>query len=97
MANQYEEAGWHWRNSMKPVRFFNLDGRAGFFVVVFIIHARLYTLCLLLTVFFVLWLLERRGLSFPAALRSIRVWMVGPYRPGLMRLRRAKMKDTGST
>ena len=39
---------WHWRNSMKPVRFFNFDGRAGFFLVLFIVHARLSTLILLI-------------------------------------------------
>ena len=30
---------WHWRNTMKPVRFFNFDGRAGFFLVLFIVRA----------------------------------------------------------
>ena len=70
MANQVQES-WHWRNSMKTVRFFIFDARAGFFVVLVVIHARLWTLLLAITVMTVFWLFERKSLSFPAALRAI--------------------------
>lgn len=95
MANQVQES-WHWRNSMKTVRFFIFDARAGFFVVLVVIHARLWTLLLAITVMTVFWLFERKSLTFPAALRAIRVWLIGPKRPGWIWTRRRKLIDTGS-
>lgn len=91
-----EQQGWHWRNTMKIVRFFNFDARAGFFVVLLLVHARLWTLGLLITVLMVFWILERKGLTFMAALRSLRVWVLGPYRPAWIWTRRRKLRDTGS-
>ena len=64
---------WHWRNTQKTVRFFIFDARAGFFVVLVLVHARLWTLSLAIIVMTIFYLLERRSLSFPAALRAIRV------------------------
>jgi intracellular multiplication protein IcmT len=87
---------WHWRNTQKTVRFFIFDARAGFFVVLVLVHARLWTLCLAIFVMTIFWLLERRNLSFPAALRAIRVWFIGPRRPGWIWTRRRRLLDTGS-
>ncbi|MEZ0260128.1 MAG: IcmT/TraK family protein [Alphaproteobacteria bacterium] len=87
---------WHWRNTMKTVRFFIFDARAGFFVVLVLVHARLWTLCLMLLIMAFFWLLERKQLTFPAALRAIRVWFIGPKRPGWIWHRRRKLDDTGS-
>ena len=95
MAKQIPE-NWHWRNSMKPVRFFNFDGRAGFFLVLFIVHMRVSTLVLLVVVFSYFHILERKGLSFPAALRATRVWFIGPYRPAWIFTRRRNLHDSGS-
>jgi len=88
---------WHWRNTMKPVRFFIFDGRAGFFLVLFIVHARLSTLAMLVVVFGYFYILERKGLSFAAALRATRVWLIGPNRPAWIFTRKRKLLDTGST
>lgn len=97
MAKQEEEVQtWHWRNTMKPVRFFMFDARAGLFVLLLLVHARLWTLYLLITVLVVFNLLERKGLSFSAALRGLRLWLTGPYRPGWVKSRRRKLLDTGS-
>lgn len=87
---------WHWRNSMKPVRFFQFDARAGFFVVLVLVHARLWTLMLMLSILIFFWILERKGLSFSAALRSFRFWLVGAYRPAWIWTRRRRLRDTGS-
>jgi intracellular multiplication protein IcmT len=87
---------WHWRNTMKTVRFFHFDARAGFFVVLVLVHARLWTFVMMLTVMTVFWLLERKGLSFPSALRSLRVWLIGKNRPAWIWTRRRKLTDTGS-
>jgi intracellular multiplication protein IcmT len=89
-------SSWHWRNTMKPVRFFQFDARAGFFVVLVLVHARFWTLGLLILVLVIFWILERKGLSFMAALRAFRMWLVGKYRPAWVYTRRRKMLDTGS-
>jgi intracellular multiplication protein IcmT len=97
MAKEENEAPqWHWRNTMKTVRFFMFDARAGFFVALLLVHARLWTLLLLLIVFAFFSILERRGLSFPSAIRAIRLWITGPKRPGWIWTRRRKLIDTGS-
>jgi len=100
MASAKEEAeegqSWHWRNTMKTVRFFQFDARAGLFVGLLLVHFRLWTLGLLVAVLFIFYALERKGLSFPAALRSLRVWLIGTKRPGWIWTRRKKLIDTGS-
>lgn len=97
MANSEENiVRWHWRNTMKPVRFFQFDARAGFFIILVLVHARLWTLGLMVLVCFIFWVLERKGLSFAAAIRAFRSWLIGPYRPAWIYSRRRKMLDTGS-
>ncbi|MCK4945122.1 MAG: IcmT/TraK family protein [Alphaproteobacteria bacterium] len=96
LENDEDEVGWHWRNTMKPARFFFLDGRAIFFVVLVLVHARLWTIYLLIGVGIVLWILERRGLSFAAALRSVRLWFIGSHRPAWIYSRRRIFLDSGS-
>lgn len=87
---------WHWRNTMKTVRFFKFDARSAFFVVLLMLHFRLWTLILLILVMTIFAILERNGLSFPAALRALRVWIIGPKRPGWIYTRRRKLHDSGS-
>ena len=89
-------SGWHWRNTMKTVRFFTFDARAGLFVALLLVHFRIWTLILLFTMLMVFYLLERKGLSFPDALRALRVWLIGTKRPGWIWTRRRKLQDTGS-
>lgn len=81
---------------MKTVRFFKFDARSAFFVVLLLVHFRLWTFFLLIAVMTVFSMLERRGLSFPAALRALRVWLIGPNRPGWIWTRRRKLHDSGS-
>jgi intracellular multiplication protein IcmT len=96
MADGGEERVWHWRNSMKTVRFFRFDARAGLFVGILLIHFRIWTLLLLISMLFFFLILERKGLSFPAAFRAFRLWIIGPNRPGWIWTRRRKLLDTGS-
>jgi intracellular multiplication protein IcmT len=90
-----ERSNWHWRNSMRPVRFFNLDARAAAPFAVLLFYARPITLFLavVLTLLFVY--LERRGLTFDASLRALRSWLLGQKRPGWASFRRRKMVDFG--
>lgn len=71
----------HWRNSMKPARFFMLDARAAWPVLVMLLHMRIYTMIFALFVMAAFYLLEQRGLSFFSALRAFRVWIVTKKRP----------------
>src|ERR1700722_17769218 len=87
---------WHWRNTMKVTRFFIFDGRAGGFVVLVLVHARLWTLGLCILTMTIFWLFERKALTFPAALRAIRVWFIGKRRPAWIHTRRRRLLDTGS-
>lgn len=91
------EVNWHWRNTMKPVRFFQFDARVGVFILLLLVHFRVWTLCLMIGVFFVFWILERKGLSFAAAIRALRMWFIGKNRPAWIYTRRRKFLDTGSS
>jgi intracellular multiplication protein IcmT len=92
-----EVRNWHWRNTMKPVRFFQFDARSAIFLMLVLVHARLWTLELMIIVMCIFWVLERKGLSYAAALRALRLWFVGNYRPAWIYTRRRKMLDTGSS
>lgn len=85
----------HWRNTARPVRFFNIDYRAGIFLFIFLMHIRMWTFILLIVVFVVLFLLEKRGLTLPLATRRLRVWFLGPVRPALARLHHRSFYDNG--
>ena len=86
---------WHWRNSMKPVRFFALDARSAFFVFVFLMHMRLKTLLLVIVSMILFYILERMGLTFESALRAIRRVLIGDRRPSILWLAKRKMIDNG--
>ena len=71
----------HWRNTQKPARFFALDARAVAALLLFLVHARLWTFVLAIVMMFVFWFLERRGLTFEASLRALRCSVLGSKRP----------------
>jgi intracellular multiplication protein IcmT len=90
-----EKVNWHWRNSMRPVRFFGLDARAAMPFCVLLVYFRPISVffTVLLTIVFVQ--LERKGLVFDAALRAFRSWILGQRRPAWLSLRRRRMVDYG--
>lgn len=85
----------HWRNSMKPARFFMLDARAAWPVLVMLLHMRIYTMIFAVLVMLVFYLLEQRGLSFFSALRAFRVWIVTKKRPNYRSSDMTRMIDFG--
>lgn len=93
--NEIEQANWHWRNTMRSVRFFNLDARAGLMFFILLIYARPVTLFLTVATTLVFRFLEMKGLTFPAALRALRVWIVGERRPAWSSRYTRRMKDFG--
>ncbi len=92
---EHERANWHWRNAMRPVRFFGLDARAAipFFITLFHIRPVTVFFTIVLTMTFVF--LERRGLSFDSSLRAFRKWFLGQKRRAWMAFRRRRMVDFG--
>lgn len=92
---QMERQNWHWRNTMRPARFFNLDARAALPFLVLIFYARTSTLVLTVIITLIFRQFEKRGLEFPAAMRTIRVWLIGQKRYGWLKHKRRTMKDYG--
>lgn len=90
-----EKVNWHWRNTMKPVRFFGIDARAAipFLILIFYFRWITFILAIVSTIIFVA--LEKRGLTFPCALRSLRSWFNGQYRPAWIAVRTRHFKDHG--
>lgn len=92
---EIERANWHWRNTMRPVRFFNLDARAAIPFLFLLVYIRPVSIFLTLVITFVFFFLERRGLTFPAALRAFRVWFLGRVRPAYLSYHHRKDRDFG--
>ena len=90
-----EKKNWHWRNSMRPVRFFNLDARAALPFLLLLVYARPITLIMTVLITVIFRILEMRGLSVPAALRSLRVWFLGDRRPAWYTYAHRKQRDYG--
>jgi intracellular multiplication protein IcmT len=88
-----EKMNWHWRNSMRPVRFFAFDGRAAIPVPILLVHFRWSTLALMIITLLIFRFLEHKGLTFPAALRNLRAWVVGRNRPGMISVEHRKFRD----
>ena len=83
----------HWRNSMKPARFFFMDARAAVPFVFTLLHLRWYTIVMAGITTLIFYLLEQRGMSFDAALRGMRVWFVTRKRPNIKHSDRHRMVD----
>lgn len=73
----------HWRETFKPARFSILDARAGVPLLATLLHLRPWTIMLSGAIIIVFFLLERRGLSLPSAVRAFRAWAIGDARPPL--------------
>ncbi|MCB9990147.1 MAG: type IV secretion protein IcmT [Rhodospirillales bacterium] len=92
---EIEKKNWHWRNTMRPVRFFGLDARAALPFFILLVYARPVTIVLTLLIVIFFYILERFGLTYPAALRSMRSWMVGDRRNALFTYAYRRMRDYG--
>lgn len=68
----------HWRDSARNVRFFIIDYRATFPLLILLFHIRLWTFifAVLATVFFAL--LERWGFTVAVFVRWLRSYIAGP-------------------
>lgn len=95
IENIQEKLNWHWRNSMRPARFFSFDARAALPLPLLIIHPRISTIVLFIAFLIVFRYLERKGLTFPSAVRNFRAWFVGRDRPGWLGVFERRFRDFG--
>lgn len=95
LQNLQDQVNWHWRNTMRPVRFFNFDVKAIIPFCVLIFYARWSSLTIAVLSTLMFWGLEKKGLTVNAALRAFRVMIVGTKRPGLPKFRYRRLKDFG--
>lgn len=87
----------HWRDTMRPIRFFMFDWRAFIPWPIWIFNITSLRLLLLVIAFtLTFWALERRGWTFDVAMRKLRSWLAGPERPAVSPTRPRRLVDTGS-
>jgi intracellular multiplication protein IcmT len=70
----------HWRDSARSARFFMIDARATFAIILFLVHIKLWTgvVVIINSLFFAI--LERYGFTVPIFFRWLRVFFSGPIR-----------------
>ena len=70
----------HWRDSARVPRFFVVDARAAFPLVLFLLHMRLWTfiLAIVFMVFFAM--LERFGFTVQIFVRWVKSFLAGPHK-----------------
>ena len=76
MANFSPSA--HWRDSARAARFFLIDYRAAFPLLLFLLHIRIWTFVAAVITMFFLSLLEHYGFTVTVFLRLLRSALAGP-------------------
>ncbi|MGH1403890.1 MAG: IcmT/TraK family protein [Alphaproteobacteria bacterium] len=95
LENLEAKLNWHWRDTMRTIRFLGFDARVAFLIPVWLVYLRWSTIILSFIVFYIFKMLENKGLTFPAALRSLRCWIIGRARPGNLSVNAHKFRDYG--
>lgn len=95
LENIEAKLNWHWRDSMRTVRFMSFDGRCAWLIPVWLLYLRWSTIIVSFLIFYVFRFLENKGLSFPASLRAFRAWLLGRERPGVLSVDRKRFQDYG--
>jgi len=72
-----------WRNTMLPIRIYIADARALIPMMVVLVHIRLWTFYIALAGIAVFAVLEWLGLTYPAAVRTVRRIIVGRRRSAI--------------
>ncbi len=95
LENIEAKLNWHWRDTMRTIRFMGFDARVAFLIPVWLLYLRWSTIILSVMVFYTFKFLENKGLTFSAAIRALRSWLVGRDRPGIIGLNNHKFIDYG--
>ena len=67
----------HWRDSALVPKFFTIDARAAFFIVIFLMRPNWYTFSIVVTVLVILSLLNYYHISLMASFRLLRGLLTG--------------------
>ena len=73
----------HWRDSARPARFFFVDYRAAFPLLLFLLHIKVWTFIAAVVTMLFLALLERWGFTVTVFLRWLRSTLAGPHKVAL--------------
>ncbi len=95
LENIDAKLNWHWRDTMRTIRFFHFDARVAFLVPMWLLYLRISTIIISFVVFYIFHFLENRGLTFPSAIRAFRTWLIGRSRPSVTGLSKRKFIDYG--
>lgn len=96
LENLEAKMNWHWRDTMRTIRFLGFDARVAFLVPVWLVYLRWSTIILSFIIFYMFKFFENNGLTFPSAMRAFRSWMTGRERPGVIGAHNShKFKDYG--
>lgn len=95
LDNLEAKINWHWRDSMRTVRFLGFDARVAFLIPVWLLYLRWSTIVISFMVFYLFKFLENRGLTFPASLRAFRSWLIGRTRPSITGITQHRFIDYG--
>ncbi len=90
-----DKFNWHWRNTMRTVRFFAFDGRAAFPIPILFFYIRYSTIAITVLTLLFFRFLEQKGLTFPSAVRNFRASLWGFERPGWYKIQARKFQDFG--
>lgn len=83
----------NWRYASREVKFWKLDYRLFFFLIIFLVHMRMYTLYMIMGVALILWIIEMKyGYTLNAVFRRISCFLSGKFKPNVS-LRRRNRTD----
>lgn len=66
----------YWRDTGRHPRFFFVDARAAWAILLVLFHLRLWTLITACAIILILWVVELFGLSPPVALRACYTYII---------------------
>ncbi len=95
LENIEAKLNWHWRDTMRTVRFLSFDARVAFLIPVWLLYLRWSTIIISFLVFYTFNFLENKGLTFPSAIRAFRSWLIGSSRPSIVGFTQHKFVDYG--
>ncbi len=64
-----------WRDTGRHPRFFIVDAWAVYALLLVVLHLRVWTILVALTIFLILWVFELFGMSPAVAVRSLYTWI----------------------
>lgn len=73
-------AAAHWRDSARNPRFFMVDARAAFAILLFLVHIKVWTALLVIINLVFFSVIEHYGFTIPVFFRWIRLFFAGPIK-----------------